>query len=87
MTKNIIHKVVGGKLIRLRLRLEDDVIKDIRITGDFFIYPESDIFRIEKALLGVKIGSCAGILTDFMKRNGTIITGFEPADLAEALTK
>jgi lipoate-protein ligase A len=39
-------KVPGGKLARLRIGLDGAV----RLSGDFFVYPEEGIFLIEKVL-------------------------------------
>jgi len=46
-------KVKGGKLIKCTLGLQNGKIRDIRITGDFFMYPEEAIERLEKALEGI----------------------------------
>lgn len=47
------HKAPGG-LIRVTLEEFDDRIKDIVISGDFFLVPSDSIVAIEKALVGVK---------------------------------
>lgn len=49
--KCAVHKTKGG-LIRVTVDA-DDRINDIRITGDFFIYPEESVEALEKALVGV----------------------------------
>lgn len=42
-------------LIRVKLRLGDDGrIAWIRITGDFFMYPEESLLVLERALTGVR---------------------------------
>ena len=43
-------KVKGGKLIKCTLELDEEKIKRIKITGDFFMYPEDAIEKLEKAL-------------------------------------
>lgn len=45
------HKAKGG-LIKLEVAIENLKIKDIKITGDFFIYPEDSVFDLEKKLRG-----------------------------------
>ncbi|MCK4637513.1 MAG: lipoate--protein ligase family protein [Methanomicrobia archaeon] len=45
------HKAKGG-LIKLEITIENLKIKDIKITGDFFIYPEDSVFDLEKKLRG-----------------------------------
>ena len=42
-------------LIRVRLRLSDDGrITWVRITGDFFMYPEEALLALERSLIGIK---------------------------------
>ena len=69
----------------MRLRTDKGKIKEIRITGDFFVYPETDIFDIEKDLLGKDINGVGEALASFMEKHGTVIVGFGPADLIEAI--
>jgi len=47
-------KVKGGKLIKCRIDLHEGRIKNIKITGDFFMYPEDAIEKMEEALKGVE---------------------------------
>lgn len=46
------YKVPGGKLLKIFLEYDEtsNMIRDIRITGDFFVYPEEAIELIEKKL-------------------------------------
>ncbi|MGC9468913.1 MAG: lipoate protein ligase C-terminal domain-containing protein [Anaerolineae bacterium] len=52
------HKVTGGKLLRVRLTLEDAAnkapprIHTLRLTGDFFMHPEDAIEELEARLIG-----------------------------------
>jgi hypothetical protein len=48
---NIAHKAHGG-LIKLHIIIENAKITEIKITGDFFIYPEEDLFELEEDLRG-----------------------------------
>lgn len=45
-------KVQGGKLVRLQAKVNGDV-REVRISGDFFLHPEESIERIEEALVGL----------------------------------
>lgn len=47
----ITHKLPNGKLVRLSINGEKS-ISSIRITGDFFCYPEEAIEQMEQLLLG-----------------------------------
>ena len=44
------YKAPGGKLVRVRLREEQGVIRSIKITGDFFLIPEESLGKLEKML-------------------------------------
>ncbi|HBU06798.1 MAG TPA: hypothetical protein DEB09_01815 [Candidatus Magasanikbacteria bacterium] len=47
-----IYKVPNGKLLKIFLEQETGKITTVKITGDFFIYPEEKIVLLEQALLG-----------------------------------
>jgi len=47
--------VPGGKLIKIFASIKNDVIEEIKITGDFFLHPEESIEILEEKLKGVKI--------------------------------
>lgn len=50
-TKQGIHKSKGG-LIRSFVTTENGIIKDITISGDFFLFPEDAIFKLLEKLKG-----------------------------------
>ncbi|NHJ40396.1 MAG: lipoate--protein ligase family protein [Asgard group archaeon] len=39
-------------IIEIELILKDDIISYVKITGDFFIYPEEALEKIENTLVG-----------------------------------
>lgn len=41
-------------VIKVELKLEDDKISKISISGDFFMYPEDALEKLEGSLIGVK---------------------------------
>ena len=83
--KQINYKVKSGKLLRILVSIEGSIIKDIKRTGDFFIYPEEAIFEIEKGLKDSKIENVKEILDRIIKSKKIEIIGFSPEDLANAL--
>lgn len=48
----ITYRASGGKLIHVTCEREGK-IKDIRITGDFFLIPEESIESLERSLIGI----------------------------------
>lgn len=57
MLKTAHNVYKSKKLIKISLEYIDDVkvIKSIRITGDFFLYPEEALDQLESLLIGMKI--------------------------------
>jgi hypothetical protein len=85
MKKNIAYKVPEGKLLRIEAQVDDFTIQTIKITGDFFVHPESDLLKIEKALQGKQISQVKQVVDGFAKANQIQIIGFTSADLQAAL--
>jgi lipoate-protein ligase A len=54
MQSHSIYKVPQGKLLKISLEYDENknIITEIRITGDFFAYPEEAIELLEKKLSG-----------------------------------
>lgn len=52
MDKEVVRKFKDGKLVKVKMVIEGGVIKDAKITGDFFAHPEEGIEIIEKELIG-----------------------------------
>ena len=85
--KSIDYKVERGKLLRVDYKLEGDKIKEIKITGDFFIYPEEGIVLIEDCLKGCRIRDCTEALKKTVKEQGIKLIGFSVEDLCKCLNK
>ncbi len=73
----------AGKLIRIKAEFEGEKIRKIRITGDFFLYPEEAIERIESSLKGLKISDVKEKLEEMMK--DMEYEGISPEALAKAI--
>ena len=57
MKSKSVYKVPNGKLLKINLNYDEKTnnIETIRITGDFFAYPEEAIEIIEEELKNIKI--------------------------------
>ncbi|MEM2901002.1 MAG: lipoate protein ligase C-terminal domain-containing protein, partial [Thermoplasmata archaeon] len=77
------------KLLRITVRIKDDVIDEISISGDFFAFPIDSITTIEEELIGTKVES--NILTEQLKKifskNKIRIEGTSEADIARAIVQ
>lgn len=47
------QKVKEGKVVKVEVEY-DEVIKNVRITGDFFLHPEDILEEIEKSMVGLE---------------------------------
>ena len=55
MLKYFDYKVPGGKLLRLKLEIDKNVIRDIQINGDFFLFPSEAQMWMEDSLRGLPL--------------------------------
>jgi lipoate-protein ligase A len=80
-----VYKAEGG-IVRVSLDA-GDVIKKIKITGDFFIFPEDSIEELEEALAGTSTDNAAllKVIKDFYENIDSY--GVEPEDLVKAIMK
>ena len=80
-----IYKAKGG-VIRVTLEA-GDVIKKIKITGDFFVFPEDSIEGLERVLVGVRTdeGELLKVVKDFYKNIDSY--KIAPEDMVKAIRK
>ena len=81
------YKVKNGKLLRVQLSDYCGKISKVKITGDFFLHPETLIAELESALTDQTLDEAkltAFIESFFSKRNATIL-GACSADFAKCL--
>ena len=83
-----LHKARSG-LIRALVKVEDNKIKDIIISGDFILTPEEYIDQMEEKLLGVEADKekILAALEDFYSRNDFQSPETHPQDFTEAIMK
>jgi len=87
VNKRINYKVPNGKLIRIEANLEGNVLKDVKITGDFFLYPEEKVEEIEKALHERKLlrKEIEKTILKVVKENKINLLGVSVKDFVDAL--
>ena len=56
------QKVKEGKVVKVEVDC-DNVIHDIKITGDFFIHPEDMLDEIEKSIIGLERSASVETIT------------------------
>lgn len=65
-------KTPGGKLIAVEFDASDGSLRNVVVTGDFFLYPEEALDRISGALEGVPASLTE---RDYASRIGTALSG------------
>jgi lipoate-protein ligase A len=87
-TKPGIHKSRGG-LIRSFVILENGIIKDITISGDFFLFPEEAIFKLLENLKGTpaKREELLKNIEDTFTKENIQSPGTAPTDFTESIMK
>jgi len=80
-------KVKGGKLLKVECSVENDLIKDVRFTGDFFLTPEESIFRLEEALKGIhaREEEIARRVDAFFRTENVTLIGLNPVHFVEVI--
>jgi len=74
-------------LIRVKIVVQRKKISNITISGDFFMYPEDSLWKLEKTLQGLPtdIEKVRFQLQTFYRENGIVSPGVKPEDFAEAV--
>ena len=83
------YKVPNGKLLKIKLNADDNVINSVTILGDFFLHPESTIEQIEMALIGTEIDiqKITDKIQSVLDRTHSILLGAQPNDIAKAIER
>jgi hypothetical protein len=85
--KQIIYKVPGGKLLKLKAHLDGNLLNGIEIRGDFFMYPEDGVMKIQDFLVGKILDEqFVNNLSEFIMSEGIEVFGFGAQDIYDALT-
>ena len=79
------EKIAGGKLVRVEVDFSDKV-DFIKITGDFFMHPETAIESIEKSLLNTTAAANESEIKEkidhVLNQNNVTLYGVTSADIA-----
>jgi len=81
------YKVPNGKLLKVKLDVTSDQIKEVKILGDFFLHPEETILAIEEALVECRLEAKnieERIQSTLNKYDATLI-GATPADFSKTI--
>lgn len=87
--KIIDYKIPNGKMLKIKVSFEGELIKSIRIMGDFFLHPESTIEDIEESIVGfeVSIERLSSEIQKVLDENNAVLIGASALDIAVAIEK
>ncbi len=80
------HKASKG-LIRVEFDVSNGRAENVRIMGDFFMYPEEAVDELEKLLEGSRLDDLEDAMLEFFKRRGVQTPGAGVEDFLKALRK
>lgn len=85
----VIDKVPNGKLIAMEVQIIHGKVSSMKITGDFFLYPEEQINQIESSFLGLPVSISDTELTDKLQHalKGAELIGVSIDDLIRLFRK
>ena len=82
------EKVPGGKLVRIKVNFMN-LIKDVQITGDFFLHPEECVHEIENSLKNTTIDfqqdEVVNKVNEILKKHNAELIGVHPETIAKTL--
>lgn len=62
-----IKKISGGKMLKVHVWTHGSIIKSVKFYGDYFIYPEDIIEKLEKLLENKTLEEAKKILIELLK--------------------
>ncbi len=85
--KQSVYKVPNGKLIKVKLWIDQDSIRKVIITGDFFLHPEICLEKIEQNLIGVPLGEgeLTTAINSVIHEEQAVLIGVSSKDFTHAI--
>tara|TARA_B100000749_G_scaffold280744_1_gene278384 strand:- start:4125 stop:4400 length:276 start_codon:yes stop_codon:yes gene_type:complete len=77
------NKIKGGKLIRINCEIKDDILKNIKFSGDFFLHPEEKLSELEDFLQGMRVNEININIINFFKANNVTLLGIQADDFSD----
>ena len=79
------YKIPGGKLLSAELAVEGGRMVGVKITGDFFMHPETSIIELEKTLEGAPTADLEDTVNRFFKENDVTLFGIQVEDFVKVV--
>ncbi len=84
----VIHRAEKG-VLRAEVRVEGGVIREVRLSGDFFMHPPEALWELEERLRGVRAdrGEIRRAVEAFMRERGVVMPMVRVEDLVEVVAR
>ena len=79
------YKVPGGKLVEAEVNEKEGKITYIKISGDFFMHPETAIEELEKTLCNIPIVEIKNQVNRFFNLNSISLFGIKSDDFVKVI--
>lgn len=82
-------KHAGGKIVKACIKIRDDLVKGVMISGDFFVEPAENFEELLKELasMEVKKDEVIALVTESLKKKNVEFSGITVEDVTEVLSK
>ena len=75
-------------MLKIKAHVDEQVLSSVEIRGDFFMYPEDGVLKIEEFLSGTSLNeNFVDNLSEFIMSEGIEIFGFGAQDIYDVLTQ
>ncbi len=83
------YKVAGGKLVVVDLQVVDGLIRDVVLSGDFFLEPDEALGHMADAVEGLSAKAELGAIVQAVDdaRGDAVMVGFDPPAVAHAVLR
>ncbi|UCD44705.1 MAG: hypothetical protein JSV27_11420 [Candidatus Bathyarchaeota archaeon] len=79
------YKVPGGKLLAAETAALEGRLTSVKVTGDFFMHPETAIEELEEHLTGIPLEEMEKAVENFFKGRGVALYGVASEDFSHVL--
>lgn len=81
------NKIPGGKTVHLELKLENGVVEEASLRGDFFLEPPEKLEDLEEKLEGLSEDAERSEIVEKLEKVSAELIGFSREDVAETFEK
>ncbi|MEJ7839938.1 MAG: biotin--protein ligase [Thermomicrobiales bacterium] len=84
------YKTPGGKLVVVDFDVVSRRLANVRVTGDFFVYPEESYPSLQESLDGMLTGTSESAIAELVRKaipNDTELLGTSPQGIAIAIRR